>query len=138
MHGVGAETVACKVDVGGSFLLQIIVGGAEALNDTAGTQIGAADANDHQRLRIALNFGGSGLDAGIFFLIIVAGEIHPADEVVACACAVLQMALRGAELGQQGFSVVGSNKGFDVGVIDADHSKCLLCVIFQYGCIKIS
>ena len=137
VHGVGAETVTHKVDVGGGLLLQIVVGGAEALDNTAGAQIGAADADDHQRLRIALNLGGSGLDAGIFFLVIVAGEIHPADEVVACACAVLQMALRGVQLGQQGFGVVGSNKGFDVGVIDADHSKCLLCVIFQYGCIKI-
>ena len=89
-QSVGGQTVAGKQDVGGVLLLQVIIGGCQQVDDGAGAQIGAADADDNQHLGLLLNLLGSGLDAGKLLLIIVPGQIHPAGEVAARAVMVGQ------------------------------------------------
>ena len=48
-------------------------------------QIGAADADDNQDIRLLLDFLCSSLNACEFFLIIFQGQVYPAEEVIARA-----------------------------------------------------
>ena len=126
-EGVGGEAVAHEVDVGGILLLQIVVGRAEQLHNSAGAQIRAADAHDHQGLRVGADLVGGLLDAGKLHLIVVTGQVDPAGEVAAGAVALFehdaglfQAVLTGGEpvLGQEAGGVVE---------IELYHSKkCLL------------
>ena len=90
LHGVSGEAVAGKVDVGGVFFLQVVVVGAQQLDDRPGAQVAAADADDHQGLAVALDLPGGGLDARVLGLVVVPGQVHPAHEVVAPACGLLE------------------------------------------------
>ena len=90
---LAAETVADEVDVGGVLLFQVIVGGAQALDHAPCTQIGAADADDHQRIGIDLDLFRRRLDALILRPVVVAGQVYPAGKFAAAAIAQLQMAV---------------------------------------------
>ena len=73
---VGAEAVADKVDVGRILLFQVVIGRAQAFDDAPGTQVGAADTDDHQRLGVGLYFLRRRLDAGKFRLVIVLRPVN--------------------------------------------------------------
>ena len=89
-QGVGGQAVAGEENVGGIFLLQVIVGGAQQFDHRPGAQIGAADADDHQHLGLLLDALGRRLDAGELLLVIVPGQGHPAGEVAAGAVVLRQ------------------------------------------------
>ena len=129
-HLVGGQAVAGEVDVGGVLLFQVIVGGAQALDDAPCAQIGAADADDHQRLRVLLNFSGRRLNAGELLPVILPGQLHPAGELAACAVTVLQMTVGQPQLGGTGLLVGQRDKLPDMGQIHLYHIRCLLCTIW--------
>ena len=117
-QGVGGQTVAGEVDVGSLLLLQVIVGRGQQLHNGAGAQIGTADADDHQNLRLLLDLLGSGLDAGELLLVIVAGQSHPAGEITAGAVMLRQ---HGSSLLQgilTGGGKVLRHKGSNLGQIE--------------------
>ena len=91
LHGVGRQAVAHEVDVGGVLLFLVVVGGAEALDHAPGSQIGTADADDHQGLGILPDPGRGGLDAPELLLVIVPGQVDPARKRTSGAGAVLQL-----------------------------------------------
>ena len=66
----------------------------EKLDRCAGSQIRAADADDHEHVGVLFDFFGSRLYAGEFLFVIIGGKIKPADEVVAEAGAVVNSRLR--------------------------------------------
>ena len=84
-QGVGGQAVAGKEHIGGILFLQVIVVGLDDLDDRAGSQIGAADADDHQHLGLLLDLLGRRLDAGELLLVVVPGQVHPAGEITAGA-----------------------------------------------------
>ena len=63
----------------------------DGLDHSAGTQIAAADAGDHQHLRVLTDLLGSFLDAGKLFLVVIAGQVHPAQEIIAGAILGFQL-----------------------------------------------
>ena len=133
LHGLGqrlaAEAVADEVDVGGVLLFQVIVGGAQALDNAPGPQIGAADADDHQSLGITLDLLGRRLDAPVLRPVIVTGQMHPAGKLAAHAVAQLQMAVGDLQPGRQRRLVGQPQKALDIGKVDLDHRTYLLCVV---------
>ena len=100
-QGVGGQAVACKENIRGILLLQVIEGGTQQVDHGAGTQVGTADADDYQHLRLLANLLRGCLDAGEFLLVIVTGEIHPAGKVTAGAIVVSQ---HGSGLFQRGLA----------------------------------
>ena len=78
----GADAVAAEVDLQAVVQL-VVVHTLDGLDDGACAQIAAADAGDHQNVRILTDLGSSCLDALELFLIIITGQIHPAQEVAA-------------------------------------------------------
>ena len=67
-----------------------MVGTLEKLDHGAGAQIRAADADDHQRLGVAADLLRGGLNAGKLLLVIVHGEVDPAEKIVSGAGALHQ------------------------------------------------
>ena len=87
--------------LGGVLAPEIIVGGAQALDDAPCPQIGAADADDHQGPGIALNAPGRRLDAVELLPVILLGQAHPAGEVASGSIALLQVVVGDAQAGRQ-------------------------------------
>ena len=129
LHGVGAEAVAHEVDVGGVFLFQVVVGGAQALDDATGTQVASADADDHQGLGIALDLGGSGLDAGELLLVVVPGQVHPAGEFAAGAGGVLQLLMGNLQPGSQCLLVGHGQERLHLKQFDIQHDVSVLSFV---------
>ena len=123
---LAAEAVADKVDVGGILLFQIIIGGAQALDHAPGAQIGAADADDYQCLRVALDPAGRRFDAVILLPVIVPGQMHPAGELTAETVALLQMAVGNAQAGRQRRLIGQPQKALNIGKINLNHRIRLL------------
>ena len=84
------DAVTRKVDVGGILFLGVVVVGLEEFDGGAGTQIGAADADDDKHVGILFDTGGSRLDARKLLLVIVDGQVHPAEEITAQTGAAVQ------------------------------------------------
>ena len=120
-HVVGGQAVAHEVDVGGVLLFQIVVGGAQALDHAPGAQIGAADADDHQRLRVRLDARCRGLDAGKLLLVVVLRQAHPAGKVAAGAVTLLQMVVGDAQAGRQRRLVGQRDKAVAAIEVHTDH-----------------
>ena len=74
--------------VGGERVLQ-------RLDDSAGAEVGAADADHHRDLRLGRQAGGAFLDAGDVGFRHVVGKRDPAEEVVAAA-SLVQRGLQGS------------------------------------------
>ena len=98
---VTGEAVAHKVHIRRLFLFQIIIRGAQTVDHAAGSQIAAADADDHQRLRIALDLLGGSPDPGKFFPVIRLRQMHPTREFSAQAGAGLELFMGLFQTGQQ-------------------------------------
>ena len=90
LHAVAGQAVAGEIDVGGVLLLQVVVVGAHQLDDRPGSQIAAADADDHQGLAVGLDLPGRGLDTLVLGFVVVPGQVHPAHEVAALAGGLLE------------------------------------------------
>ena len=69
------------------------------LHHGTGAQIAAADAGHDQHVGILTDLFGSCLDAGKLFLVIITGQIHPAQEVAAGAVLGLQLLVSCFHLG---------------------------------------
>ena len=97
----GADAVAAEVDLGAA--LQLVVELAlHGLHHGTGAQIAAADAGHDQHVGILTDLFGSCLDAGKLFLVIITGQIHPAQEVVARAGLCFQLLVGCFHLGIDG------------------------------------
>ena len=70
-------------DIDGELLALVVVQALDSLDHSAGTQIAAADAGNHQHLGVLTDLLGSFLDAGKLFLVVIAGQVHPAQEIIA-------------------------------------------------------
>ena len=110
-HCIGREGVASEVHIRSGLLFQIIVGTLEQLDDCSCAQIAAADADDHQHIRIRLNALGCRLDALELRPVIVHRQIPPAQKVVACAGALPQGVPGRLELGNHALQLVGRKEG---------------------------
>ena len=86
----------------------------DGLHHSAGTQVAAADAGDHQNVGILTDLGSGCLDAGEFFLIIVAGQVHPAQEVVARAGLCFQLFVGSFHLRVDGCIFLSADKTGEV------------------------
>ena len=67
----------------------------------AGSQIAAADADDHQRLRIALDLLSGSLNSSKFLPVIRLGQMHPSGEFSAQTGAGLEFFMGFFQTGQQ-------------------------------------
>ena len=90
---VGGEAISNEIDVRGGFFLQIIVGGAQAVDDAPGPQVGPADAHHHQGLGVALNPLRGGENPGELLPVVALRQMDPASELSASAAACLQLLL---------------------------------------------
>ena len=82
--------------------------------------VAAADAGDHQNVGILTDLGSGCLDAGEFFLIIVAGQVHPAQEVVARAGLCFQLLVGCFHLGINGCIFLFADKAGEVFGVQCD------------------
>ena len=87
---VGGNAVAREINIGRRFLQHIIVGAAQQFNHRARAEIAAADADDDERPGIGLDFLCRLLNAGELLLVVVHGQVDPADEIASRARAVFQ------------------------------------------------
>ena len=122
-QGVGRQSVAGKKDVRGILLLQIVVGGCQQLHHSPGTQIGTADSDYHQHLRLLLDALGRCLNTGKFLLIIVSGQIDPARIVAAGPVMGSQHLSRLLQVCLPAVNVVLGNKSRNLGQIQFQHRK---------------
>ena len=129
---VVVQPVAHEVDIGRVFLFQIIIRRAEALDDAPCPQIRAADADDHQRLRIALDLFGRRLNAPELLAVILLWQMYPAGEVTAGAGAAQQLLVRQTQTGRQRRFIGQGNELPHIGKIHTDHVKSLLFCPFPY------
>jgi len=83
----------------------------DGFDHSAGTQIAAADAGDDQHVGILTDLGGCFLDAGELVLIVLTGQIHPAQEIVARAVLGFQHLVGGFHLRVDGLILFFLNKG---------------------------
>ena len=114
----GGKAVAHEVDVGRVLFLEVVVRGAETLDHAACTEIRAADADDDQRLGIALDLLRRLFDAGELVLIVRLGQLDPADEIVALAAAVLQPVRRLLQLAAQLGLIGAGEEGYRLGNVN--------------------
>ncbi len=126
LQRVGGQAVADEVDVGRILLFQVVVGGAQAVDDAPGAQVGPADADDHQGLGIGLNPGGGGLDAGKFLFIIVPGQMDPAGELGAGAGGVLQLVVGQLQPGSQSVLIGHGQEALHFKQFDIQHRVIVL------------
>ncbi len=119
----GGQTVADEVDVGGVLFLQVVVGRAQTLDHAARAEVAAADADDDKGLGVALNLFRGGENARIFRAVVLRGQADPADEIVALAAAVEELALRALETGAEDFFIGIGKEGLCVGNVDGKHDR---------------
>ena len=131
LHGLPqlpvGQAVAHKIDVGSVLAPEVIVGGAQALDDAPCPQIGAADADDHQGPGIALNAPGRRLDAVELLPVILLGQAHPAGEVASGSIVLLQVVVGDAQAGRQRRLIGQGDKSPHMGQVHLDHRDYLLC-----------
>ena len=96
------DGVAGEEDLRGVFAGAVVHLALDGLDGGTGAQIGAADADDHQHVGIRTDLLGGSLDAGEFLFVIVDGEVHPAQEIVAGAGALFQQFVGRFHLGPDG------------------------------------
>ena len=101
----GADAVAAEVNLQARLQL-VVVDALDGLHHSPGAQIAAADAGHNQDVGIAADLFGRSLDAGELFLIIIPGQIHPAQEVVAGAGLGLQALVGCSYLGIDGSKLI--------------------------------
>ena len=119
----GGQTVADEVDVGGVLFLQVVVGRAQTLDHAARAEVAAADADDDKGLGVALDLFRGGENARIFRAVVLRGQADPADEIVALAAAVEELALRALETGAEDFFIGIGKEGLCVGNVDGKHDR---------------
>ena len=115
----GADAVAAEVDLQAIVQL-VVVHTLDGFDDGACAQIAAADAGDHQNVGILTDLGSSCLDALELFLIIITGQIHPAQEVAAGAVLGFQRLVRGLYLGVDGLVFLFVNETGEVLCIQSE------------------
>ena len=86
----GRNGVACEEDLRSLLAGAVVHLALDGLDGGAGTQIGAADTDHHQHVGIRADLLGRGLDAGELLLVVIYGQVHPAQEIVAGAGAAFQ------------------------------------------------
>ena len=91
-----------------------------SLDDGAGTQIAAADTGDDQNLGVLTDLLGGLFDAGELFLVVIAGQIHPAQEVIAGAILGFQLFVGGFHLRVDGLVFLFVDKAGEVLCIQND------------------
>ena len=64
--------------------------GIEQLDSGPRSQVAPADADNDEGLAVALDFLGGGLNPGIFLLVVIPGQVDPADKVVTPPCGFLE------------------------------------------------
>ena len=125
-QGVSGQSVSGEEDVGGVLLLQIVIGGAQELDDRAGAQIGTANANDHQHLGLLLDLPGSRLDPGELLFVIVPGQRHPAGKITAGSAVGGQHLRRLLQAGLPAGQIILGKEAVCIGQIECQHRKILL------------
>ena len=123
---VRAQTVADKeharISRGGD--------GAQQLDRAARAEVRPADADDDERLGAAADLICRGEDAVKLGIADLAGQIDPADKIVAETGALLERLVR--ESGKRVIGAGGGEKGGSAGKIDFDHGKSLLLHSFVW------
>ena len=115
----GADAVAAEVDLQ-AVLDLVVVQALHSLDDGAGTQIAAADTGDDQNLGVLTDLLGGLFDAGELFLVVIAGQIHPAQEVIAGAILGFQLLVGGFHLRVDGLVFLFVDKAGEVLCIQND------------------
>ena len=109
----GADAVAAEVDLQAVVQL-VVVHTLDSLDDGACAQIAAADASHHQNVGVLADLGCCGLDAGELFLIVIAGQIHPAQKVAVGAVFGFQRLVCGLHLRVDGLVFLFLDKAGEV------------------------
>ena len=115
----GADAVAAEVDLQ-AVLDLVVVQALDGLDHSAGTQIAAADAGHDQHFGVLTDLLRCFLDAGELFLVVIAGQIHPAQEVIAGAILGFQLPVCGLHLGVDGLVFLFVDKTGEVLCIQND------------------
>ena len=85
-------------------------------------RVAAADADDHQRLRVAADLCCGGLNPGKFRPVIIAGQMDPASELAAKAAAGLQFLVGFFQAGHQGFLIGKRQKRLRIEQLNIQHT----------------
>ena len=85
-----ADGVTGKIDIRRILFLRVIQRRFQKLDRRTGAEIRAADADGNENISVLFDAGGSRLDAGKLFPIIVHRKIHPAQKIVAETAAAVQ------------------------------------------------
>ena len=109
VQGGGADAVAAEVDLQALFQL-VVVDALDGLHHGAGAQVAAADAGHHQHVGVAADLPGRVLDAAKLFFIVIAGQVHPAQEIVAGAGLGFQLLVGRSHLRVNGGELVVLDK----------------------------
>ena len=109
-QGGGADGVPGEVDGRGVLI------GLQKLDSGTGPQIGTADADNHEHIRIALDLLGRSLDARKLFLVIIGGQRNPAEKIISQPRFVRQLLVGSLHQGLHGPVLVLGNKAFQISV----------------------
>ena len=115
-----ADAVAGEIDVRGVLFLGVVQGRFQELDGCPGPQIGAADADDDENVRILTDALRRRLDTGKFRFIIIGGEAQPAQKIVAQSGAAVKRLMGRADLLLQGAPFVGTDKAFQITCFERD------------------
>src|SRR5690606_7424843 len=120
----GAEVMADKINLRslslfpGKLVVKAVI---QHLQRRAGTQIGTADADHHERIGIGPDATGGLLDPGELFPVVVRGEIHPSEKIAAHSRAAVQHLLGRLDKGFQLLDFVIPDKGSYVRIVKGEN-----------------
>ena len=118
----GAQAVAGKVDLRVPLALaHVVVGTLQQLNGRPGTQVAAADADDHKHVGTVADPTGSALNAQDLIAGLPGGQIQPAQEIVARAGAVHELCVGSAHFLFHSQKIGQSDLAPDIGDVNLDH-----------------
>ena len=123
----GGEPVADEVDVWGVLLFEVVVRGAKAFHNAARSEVGPANADDHQRAGVGLDLLRSLFYARELVAVILLGQGDPAEEVIALSAAVLQPFCRLLKRGAKRVLAGLGEEGSSLGNVNSQHGNSLLC-----------
>ena len=109
-----ADGVADEVDLGGVLFQTVVQRGPDSLDNCSCAEVGTADADNDEHLAVSLYLCGSLLDACEFFLVIVNGQIQPAEEVVSGAVSVYQLLMSCPDCRSDSVQLVLSNEAAEI------------------------
>ena len=110
----GGNVVAHIVDIGCVFLQIIVKRRLHQLDSSSCAQVGTTDADNDKYIGILLDLLGSSLDPCKLFLVVVYGEIGPAEEIISSAALILKDLCSKLSLSLSSFHFMRSDKALKI------------------------